>query len=393
MRSIALCDPACHSAFGHNLPVLLSYRKHLQEWLPGSDVSCFVARDMEGDAAHHGVSPAFPLAFGSAILTNSHHGGAHDRRIVSATSDAIRGIVRRPGNHSLVFPSVDLYAALGLAEALVGHGQQERARLYLRFIGVLEFAGRNIELARRQVIDAIWAMQADGYEVRVAVESPAYAPVMSEYLDAPVWVLPPTPSVEAEPSRQFASGHPLAGIDSAIVYAPGTGRLDKGLADLPGIFKEFRVAYPDHDVHFVCQMPRTLHDRGARTALRELHAIPGVTVLPALLEADEMAALYERSACIVLPYDSGTYRLRSSASLTDAVDAAVPVIATSNTGLSAIVDYYNLGLNGSIQEFPSMMDTLLRVPATARRRRARRSRERFHEDSKLAWTSWLGGSV
>lgn len=391
-----LVDPVCVSERGHNLPLLLDYQAFVGQVL-GAQVQVHGSLLLpEHVSARTGVERTFPFAYGhvSQLMTNLHlqpGRGADQRNTAVALRESFTRLLgMSTGPVSVVFPYADYLGVLACAAALESVQDPGRVTLCLRFIGVMETAAPPGKSPFADLADAVAMMRRRGVVVALAAESAPYAAELSAVMGEIVDLAPP-------PAPAWARSTALHGTDGGhnpVAYCPGSGRGDKGFTSLPEIVRRYRVAYPESLLEFVCQEPAPSLDPLLHQTRIRLQALPGVEVLPSMISLDDMARQYAASAFVLLPYDRLTYRVRSSASLADAVAACAPVVTFTGTGLESYVAHYGLGKTAA--DLDSLVDAChdlsLEDPHDWRRRTSA-ALWRYDRDVESSWRRWIRGEA
>ena len=240
-----------------------------------------------------------------------------------------------PGpDDAICYPSIDFHSLEGLVENIGALKRAGNPKILLRFIGVMENAARGFADPLRVALANVRILIECGLDVRLSAETPRYAEMLAIALNAKVSV---TPSIE------HGSMLPLPEHDFIHVVCPGSARGDKGFFELQNIFSSVRRRDPDLRVRFTTQIlpdNEIVHQQVYHT---KLYALPGVTVLPASISAEEMAGLYANCDLVLLPYEKDTYKYRGSAVLAEAVAYGRPVLTLDGTAFADQVRFFSIG--------------------------------------------------
>lgn len=387
-------DPVCVSQRGHNLPLLLDYRGWLSTVL-GTPVQVHVASRLPEEvcARHdlHGTLP-FPYEHNLQLMRNLHLETDETAFVdpTSALAAALQRVVAGRPSPLLIMPFADYYGVMACREVVAALPAGHRTGVALRFIGVMEYAAPEGVDPMSSLRGAIQGIRASGCTLSLSAESAPLAAeltgILGEHVDltpalAPAWLIDPPAGTEELSQEPF-------------VYCPGSGRDDKGFADLPDIVRVFRERYPNSPLRFVCQEPAPSLSPTLHLAHMRLQALPGVTVLPSIIDREEMARLYHAASFALLPYDPTVYRLRGSASLADAFAAGSPVVTLTGTGLESFVSHYGIGrAAATLDELVDCCHALSVEGRSFWRQRGLAAHRRYEQDCLTAWSRWLETAV
>ncbi|WP_157861892.1 glycosyltransferase [Methylobacterium sp. Leaf361] len=282
----------------------------------------------------------------------------------------------------LFFPSTDFYSLVGLETCKNLFQRPDSPKLLLRFIGVMESASS----AFRKPIDValmyIRSIKDAGCKVSLSAETPVYADWLAEQLDQYVSVTPYGEVRDPIPLRTGKAFH---------VICPGSARFDKGFLRLEEIFSKIRIRDPDIKITFSTQSLVDTEVVHHQTYITKIYAIPGVNILPSMLDNETMDELYASSDIMLLPYDTEIYKYRGSAVLMESATIGRPVVATDNVGFSEQIRYYGMGsLCKDNDEMVSNIITYSTIPREVRWRRSLQARSRFVADMRGAFKDWVG---
>jgi glycosyltransferase involved in cell wall biosynthesis len=387
-----ICDPVCVLPFGHNAPAMTYFRAFFE---PAFDrIECCVGQGYRPKAAsEQGFRPCFRYLYGDVMPLETDTpepalddlGGAwpNDAASRAATADyAALMTDAAMGPADLLFlPSADFHSVHGLLTALRRMPPEASPRVLLRLIGVMENAGHVVVEPLRHVVAAVVAAREAGHRVLLAAETPAYASHLASTFDLDVAMLP----------------YPLLGDilpppegDRFVVASVGSARFDKGYLDLLPIIQEVRRRDDGIPVEFRIQVLPDSQIGHQQTYTNQLYAMPGVRLLPAVLDADEMRDLYAGCHAVLLPYEHGIYQLRGSAVLMEAIGHARYAIGRDRLGFSSQIQYYRNGaVCGSVAEFASAIQEAASRPAAMLRRQLALARERYRDDTAAAYRMWM----
>jgi glycosyltransferase involved in cell wall biosynthesis len=389
-----VCDPVCVLEYGHNVPSLKyfagAFTKSFDQVIP---VCCKLLPEPLISANR--FVPHFGFYYEQFIhLPNGAKNPDEVESQVSlrhldpietqATADAVAMLQdwQIGKNDALFYPSVDFYGVIGLLGALEMMPSNDRPRVFLRFIGVMENATNSWSNPFAELVLRLRDAVRIGIPLSFSAEAPIYADLISEKLDVAVAVAP-YPHVGAIV--------PMEPFGPFVVYCPGSARADKGYFDLWEIFSRTRRLDFDLSIRFVTQI---MPDRDAvhhDNYTSQLSALPGVEILPASISEAEMVEQYHRCHAVLLPYDAGTYALRGSAVMMEAAYLGRRIITLPGTGFADQISYYGFGeVVPNVSELPGAILKLSREPRARLQAKATQARHRFVADSTASYMLWIG---
>jgi glycosyltransferase involved in cell wall biosynthesis len=231
------------------------------------------------------------------------------------------------------------------------------------------------------VLALINRLQVSGVPIRLAAETPRYADHLAMHLDCSVSV-----AANIETHEQMR----LPDNGQFTVICPGSSRYDKGFLHLLEIFSTVRRRDPDVKIRFVTQL---LPDRDLQHQLdylQKIYSIPGVTILPSQVSAQEIADMYIQADLVLLPYAPDVYELRGSAVLIEATCSGRHVLAFDGPAFVDQMRYFGSGT--SCRDSADMADQIIqlsRQSSQLRYARARQARERFVKDLDASYRDWV----
>ncbi|OAI22818.1 hypothetical protein A1351_20405 [Methylosinus sp. R-45379] len=303
------------------------------------------------------------------------------RRAAGADLEALIVSLAPGPDDAICFPSVDFYSLEGLVQNIEALKRAGNPKIMLRFIGVMENAAHGFADPLCVALANVRILIANGLNVRLSAETPRYAEMLAVALDAEVVV---TPSIE------HGSILPLPRHDFIHVICPGSARADKGFFDLESIFSHVRQRDPDLRVRFTTQVLPDKDIVHQQVYHAKLYALPGVTVLPTSVSAEEMAGLYASCDLVLLPYEKETYQFRGSAVLAEAVAYGRPVLTLEGTAFADQVRFFSIG--DVLASRSELVEAILSFGATSRATRvarARHARRRYLSDLTSNYRGWV----
>ncbi|TWB67817.1 hypothetical protein FBZ87_11360 [Nitrospirillum amazonense] len=395
MSRLFILDPVCAQLLGHNLTSLVKFRSYFSSFSYYDSIIPVASRLLpEAFAQENEVEQAFHFYYHNRMKVSDAQGRAivdatavlpdyEERMLELATTDAREFFERFSigAADSLFFPSVDFFSCLAIFEMLRTLPPERAPRLYLRFIGVMEYSCRLYPDPKRELLRQVKDIISRGYPVFLSAEASVYADHLAELLDAPVAATPVPP---------FHDILPMDDGEEFVVVSPGSGRIDKGFNLLPSIISDFRRSYPRLKVRFLIQnLPPWDLEHNMKSA-SQIYAAPGVELLPSSISFEEMTAMFRRAHLVLMPYAADIYELRSSAILTESVGHGRQIITSRGTGFEKEVSYFNLGL--VCADVGGYVAALAQFSQMSRRQltnRANQARHRYTTYCLSQYKEWL----
>lgn len=286
------------------------------------------------------------------------------------------------GADTLCFPSIDFYALLALTETLELLREVGSPRILIRLIGVMESASSAHYTKPLNVTLALLSkICASGLTVRLAAETPRYAEYLAVQLEQ---------SIAVTANIELREQVPLPENNEFTVICPGSARYDKGFLNLVKLFSEVRQNDPEIRIRFRTQV---LPDRDLKHQidyLARLYAIPGVTLLPSQLPAEDLASMYDEADLVLLPYAADVYEFRGSAVMIEAMLSGRHCLALEGPAFVDQMRYFGAGTAcSSIAEMASKIISFSKETRARRQARAKQARERFALDLATSYQNWV----
>ena len=286
------------------------------------------------------------------------------------------------GNDSLFFPSVDFYSLVALfqmRDRLLAIGNPS---IFLRYIGVMEYATHHYRKPLDLQMIIIKSLADAGHRICLSAETPRYADYLAARCGLNFDVTP------TYPGGQSAKPPPTAPY--FMVSCPGSARSDKGFFQLREIFQRVRQRDAKLKIRFTTQI---LPDRSVFDSIsyiRQIYAIPGVTLLPGQISKNDTEELYSNSNLIILPYDSNTYRYRGSAVMMEGIAAGRPILCLQNSAFADQVLFFNLGhICSNLQEMSEKIIEMSGEDYNMVYARTTQSRYRIVNDVDSSYQRWF----
>jgi hypothetical protein len=385
---LLICDPVCVFPYGHNVAAMDNFRLFIGKYY--NEVRCIGSKRLpDAIASRFNIEKAFEYYYNDAMPLPGSEADytvlrTHAEKAAAAKEDLtqlLKGLNVGTGD-TLCYPSIDFYSLLGLVEAIDELRESGSPKILIRLIGVMETASSaqyakplNVALALiNQLYDA-------GLPVSLAAETPRYAEYLAVQLNRPVAV---TANIELREQVLLPEG------EHFTVICPGSARYDKGFLDLAELFSNVRQRDPEMRIRFGTQV---LPDRDLKHQidyLIKLYAIPGTTILPSQLPAEELAVMYERADLVLLPYAHDVYQFRGSAVLIEAMCSGRHCLALDGPAFVDQMRYFGSGtVCSSIEDMADKVITLSKETSAKRYAKARQARERFVRDLADSYRAWV----
>ncbi len=385
---LLICDPVCVFPYGHNVAAMENFRHFVGKYY--DDVVCLGGNRLpDATATRYGIEPAFEYYYNDAMpLPKSDMDTTilrtHAQKAAAAKRDLV-GILKRlevSAADTLCYPSIDFYSLLALVEAIDELREAGSPKLLIRLIGVMETASSAQYAKPLSVALALINRLCEaGLPVRLAAETPRYAEYLAIQLDRPVAV-----AANIELREQV----PLPQSDHFTVICPGSARYDKGFLNLVDLFSQVRHRDPEMRIRFRTQV---LPDRDLKHQidyLIRLYAIPGTTILPAQLPAEDLVSMYENADLVLLPYAHDVYEFRGSAVLIEAMLSGRHCLALDGPAFVDQMRYFGAGtVCSSISDMADKILACSKESPVRRHARARQARDRFVHDLVSSYRDWV----
>lgn len=388
LTRLIICDPVCVFPYGHNVAAMENFRNFVGKYY--KKVACIGCNRLPSAiAAQYDIEPTFEYYYNDAMpLAGSDADKTvlrtHAEKAAAAKLDLTRLLKRLKVNASdtLCYPSIDFYSLLALAESIDNLRNFGSPRILIRLIGVMETAASaryakplNVALA---LINRLYEA---GVPISLAAETPRYAEYLATQLDRPV-------SVAA--NIELREQAPLPQGEHFTVICPGSARYDKGFLQLVELFSQVRLRDPEMRIRFRTQV---LPDRDLKNQIDymlRLYAIPGTTVLPSQLPAEELATMYEDADLVLLPYAADVYQFRGSAVLIEAMLSGRHCLALDGPAFVDQMRYFGAGTAClSVEDMAEKVIAHSKESSARRYARARQARDRFIRDLAGSYRDWV----
>lgn len=385
---LLICDPVCVFPYGHNVAAMENFRQFVGKYY--EDVICLGCNRLpDATAARYGIKPAFEYYYNDAMpLPKSDMDTTilrtHAQKAVAAKQDLTQLLKRWQisSADTLCYPSIDFYSLLALVETIDELLAAGSPKILIRLIGVMETAS-SAQYAKplSVALALINRLCESGLPVKLAAETPRYAEYLATQLDRPVAV-----AANIELREQVA----LPEHEHFTVICPGSARYDKGFLNLVDLFSQVRQRDPEMRIRFRTQV---LPDRDLKHQidyLIQLYAIPGTTVLPSQLPAEELVTMYENADLVLLPYAADVYQFRGSAVLIEAMLSGRHCLALEGPAFVDQMRYFGAGtVCSSISDMADKVIACSKESSTKRYARARQARGRFVQDLVASYRDWV----
>lgn len=385
---LLICDPVCVFPYGHNVAAMENFRNFVGKYY--STVKCFGCKRLpDSIAKQSGIEQAFEYYYNDVMPlpgsgTDQKILRTHAEKVAAAKADLERLLAQHKvgSKDTLCFPSIDFYALLALAESIDALRAAGGPRLLIRLIGVME-AAASAQFAKPHnvVLALINRLYDAGLPVNLAAETPRYAEFLAVQLNR---------SVSVAANIDLRELVPLQQSDVFSVVCPGSARYDKGFLNLVELFGSVRQRDPGLKIRFSTQVLPDHDLKHQLDYLIKLYAIPGTTLLPSQLPADELASVYEKADLVLLPYASDVYAYRGSAVLIEALCSGRHCLALDGPAFVDQIRYFGGGtVCSSVAEMSDQILAFSKEPPARRRARAQQARSRFVRDLVASYRDWV----
>lgn len=384
---LILCDPVCVLPYGHNVAAMLNFSAIVGQYFNQVlRVACSYLP--ENVQASNSFTRHFDFYYSSDIKVelsdkNVCLPSTHEEKVTAAKKDLISLLdkLQVSSADTLCYPSIDFYSLYALSESVAELEAKGSPSLLIRLIGVMETAASGeYETPMNVVLAMLARLLQSGLSIKIAAETPRYADFLAAHLDCGIAV---TANIESRPQL------PLPDDGTFTVICPGSARYDKGFLELGEIFRHVRRADPDLRIRFKTQV---LPDRELKHHLhylQSLHAIPGVTVLPAQVSAEVLEEMFAKADLVLLPYAADVYEFRGSAVMVEAICSGRQVVARAGPAFVEQLLYFGAGaVCRTNEEMAARIIALSKEAPSLRFAKARQTRQRFTEATLDSYRHW-----
>ena len=280
------------------------------------------------------------------------------------------------GSDDLIFfPSADYYGAAACLAVILKRKAKDQPRLHLRMIGVMEDASLTSRTPCNLLMEGVREALAQGVDVQVSSETPAYGSYLAEKFGIEVNYFPQPLSGDAIP---------MPASEPTIAAGMGSARSDKGYFLMTDIAGKTALRCGKRIVFEVQSMPAS-EDAFTPEYDRELAEEPNVRLLPAVLPQGEMFGWYQRSYVVLLPYDPKVYEHRGSAVFQESVAFTRPVVCLAGAAFAEQVERYQNGFScRDTDEFAAAVEECASVQPSEWNKRLETSRRLYENDVRAA---------
>lgn len=276
-------------------------------------------------------------------------------------------------NDTILFPSADHYGTRALIDFLSQRPEDQRPKIHLRMIGVMESAMYSWMPGRPEFLKAIRQAQNEGIRVTLSAETPVYVQYLERLSGMPVAYLPYPLAHDTEA---------LHWKDTKVIASPGQGRADKGFFRLfPIIIRMQQLQKVEGAFRYIVQ---NMRDTDTEYRLRYeslLRNVPGLTLLKARLKQEEIDQTYKDADILLLPYDPEVYALRGSAVYQEGLAVGRLFACSTAIGVSDLIERYGNGLLATSEsEFAEKLVTMSEWSREEVARRTKAAREAYEHD-------------
>jgi glycosyltransferase involved in cell wall biosynthesis len=286
------------------------------------------------------------------------------------------------GDDLIFFPSADFYGAGACLHWIAKGKTRNPPRIHLRMVNVMENASLSSSSAREVLITRVRTAIAQGIDVSMSGETPAYISYLAEKLGR---------RVEYFPYPLCGNSVPMPRLKPVVAAAIGSGRGDKGYFLWADIAQKTAMLSTEPVAFEIQAMPRQDHEFNPEYEI-SLANIPNVRVFPATLTDQDMVEFYQRGYVVVLPYDPKVYEYRGSAIMQEAIAYTRPVVCLAGAAYADSVGRYQNGyVCRNIEEMVAAIAECASIPPAEWDRRLKIARKLYAEDVQEAMERILGG--
>lgn len=395
MSRLFIVDPVCAQVLGHNLTSLSKFRSYFSSFKSFDKIICLASKLLPASISEElSVKRCFSFYYMNRINVRDEDGNSfQDYRVGQTEYEELQFDIAEidmidffeeegvQSTDSLFFPSVDYYSCLALFAKLRRTSPQKSPNVFLRFIGVMEYACSLIPDPKRELLRQLSDLIKKGYPIRVSAESAAYAQHLAMLINR---------EVSATPVPPFHDILPITDDGPFVVISPGSGRMDKGFGLLPEIVGNVWKSHPEANVRFIVQnLPSWDLAHNMHTAA-QVYAGPGVEVLPPSIDFQGIVELFKQCHLVLMPYSPSIYEMRSSAILTEAVGYGRQLLTSKGTGFESEVAYFGLGhVCSSIEDYSELIFKLSKRPRSELHQTAVFARSRYTSYCLSQYKEWL----
>lgn len=353
MSRLFILDCGCFNAYGHNLMSNIRYADCLSRSLHVQSFVCVsrllsVPVELHGDSSlcflksfHHVWLREMPVS--SSVLLDDQHARLlackHSEYLASRRELAIGDLQRLIDENDisesdiLFYPNIDHVSLYALSCLLQSRRLSSFPRIAVRFIGVLEFPVEHDVVSLEPLICSLAFAAEAGHPIVFSAESAVMARRLSELYGI---------HCAQTPTLSDFTYLPLMPAAQFNVFAPGSGRPDKGFFRLSAICRHLSDLMSRPFTLFAQDMPAYRYQKLLPSVSLPVD-VPEVVMLPSELPASSLLALMQTSHVVILPYESSVYQYRSSAIMADAACIGRSIVASGGCGFSEDIERFDLG--------------------------------------------------
>lgn len=393
MARVFIIDPVCAMEYGHSLNALKYFADLASHHF--DEVHMVASRHLPQPKDGHddGIIRFFDFYYDyvlkidrqPAVRSPLHVPGQRLAGEAAATVEFSRFMeVHGIGpDDTLLYPSIDHYSAVALANVVGGMGAQSCPALLVRMIAVMEMTALNMEGkdAFTMVIERFKGLLAANLPLSICAETPTFGNVLRRRLGRAVHIVP-----------YFAPGiEPLDVPDGPITFlSGGSARPDKGFFRLKPIIEGVLSQLDPAQVRFVIQGPPDATFAAHTDYMRWLYSLPNAEILPGQVPYSEIVRSFETSHVALMPYAQDVYANRGSAMLMEALMFGRLAICQSGTGFADQARLYNAGATCSTEEdFANAIVMFAQKSPEMIREQAALARRYYLEDVDRSCKAWI----
>jgi glycosyltransferase involved in cell wall biosynthesis len=377
MSQVIIFDPVCGTSKGHNYQTAIKYAQWIKQTLQKTPCLWICPSDCDPKETEFRVEKNIPWVFEYFIRTGDHSffsvmqrlaqrigkvkslKGLAKRWLVASDITAIQKIksallaAMAENPEIIFFPGLDFYTTMALLELSRAGEIPTSQRLVLRVMGVMERASRQRD-PEQVWLHALRLLMNEKLKISLTAETEKYAAHLEKNLHVEVIVTHiPIVNVSA-PINVAPLNVSLLGAqpDAKIAVCLGSARADKGYLELANMANYLRSGL-GRRLHLVVQAMSSKTEYYSTNYEFEMKTAVNISLLSTFLSNEDLFSWIERADIVFLPYSQGTYNLRGSAILFDAIAHGKLIIGRAGTGFGDTIAHAGLGF--TFDDAPSLV--------------------------------------
>ena len=394
MARVFIIDPVCAMEYGHSLNALKYFADLASHHFDEVNMVASQHLPRPADGSDDGVIRFFDFHYdyvlkidrAPAPLELMHVPGQRLSPEAAATVEFSRFMTAYDigPEDTLLYPSIDHYSALSLANVVGGLHPHQCPALLVRMIAVMEMTALNMTNpdAFTVVIDRLKGLLNVGLPLSICAETPTFGNVLRQRLGQPVHIVP-----------YFAPGIDPLDIpqDGPITFlSGGSARPDKGFFRLKPIIEGVLTRLDPSQVRFIIQGPPDATFAAHTDYMRWLYSLPNAEILPGQVPYTEIVRSFRDSHVALMPYAQDVYANRGSAMLMEALMFGRLAICQAGTGFADQARLYNAGATcGTEEDFADAIVMFAQKSPGMIREQAALARRYYLEDVDRSCKAWI----